>query len=53
MAGDMSDQMSSVLSSVSVGVVIVVVTPWDYVWKTYVRTGGDPWLRSRSTATTS
>jgi len=42
-SGDMSTQMSSVLSSVSVVVVILVVTPWDYVWTRYVRTPGDPW----------
>jgi hypothetical protein len=42
-AGDMSDQMSSVLSSVSVGIVILVVTPWDYAWKRFVRTPGEKW----------
>ena len=41
--GDMSSQMSSVLSSVSLVVVILAVTPWDYVWKRYVRAPGDPW----------
>ena len=40
---DMSSQMSSVLSSVSVVVVILAVTPWDYVWSRYVRASGDPW----------
>ena len=43
MAGDMSNQMSGVLSSVSVGVVIVIVTPWDYVWRRFVRAPGDKW----------
>ena len=42
-SGDMSTQMSSVLSSVSLVVVILAVTPWDYVWKRYVRAPGDPW----------
>jgi hypothetical protein len=42
-SGDMSSQMSSVLSSVSLVVVILAVTPWDYVWKRYVRAPGDPW----------
>lgn len=42
-SGDMSAQMSSVLSSVSIGIVILAVTPWDYVWKRFVRTPGDPW----------
>jgi hypothetical protein len=43
MSGDMSTQMSSVLSSVSVVVLILAVTPWDYVWSRYVRASGDPW----------
>ena len=45
MAGDMDAQMSSVLSSVSVVVIILAVTPWDYVWKQYFRTPGAPWRR--------
>ena len=43
MAGDMSDQMGSVLSSVSVGIVILVVTPWDYAWRRFVRTPAEKW----------
>ena len=42
-SGDMSMQMSSVLSSVSLVVVIIAVTPWDYVWRRYVTAPGDPW----------
>jgi hypothetical protein len=42
-SGDMSTQMNSVLSSVSLVVVILAVTPWDYVWKRYVTAAGDPW----------
>jgi hypothetical protein len=42
-SGDMSDQMGSVLSSVSVGILILVVTPWDYAWKRFFRTPGDKW----------
>ena len=42
-SGDMSSQMSSVLFSSSLVVVILAVTPWDYVWKRYVRSPGDPW----------
>lgn len=42
-SGDMSTQMSSVLFSVSLVVVILAVTPWDYVWQRYVRAPGDPW----------
>lgn len=41
--GDMTAQMSSVLASVSLVVVVVAVTPWDYVWKRYVTAAGDPW----------
>lgn len=52
-AGDLSAEMGTMLSSISVVVVILAVTPWDYVWKTYVRAPGDPWLRSTSTATRS
>lgn len=24
---------------------IIAVTPWDYVWKRYVKAAGDPWRR--------
>jgi hypothetical protein len=42
-AGDLSSTMSSVLLNCSLVVVIIAVTPWDYVWKQYVRSPGDPW----------
>jgi hypothetical protein len=42
-AGDMSAEMGRVLSSIAVVAVILAVTPWDYVWKRYVRAPGDPW----------
>jgi hypothetical protein len=42
-AGDMSAEMGRILSSVALVVVILAVTPWDYVWKRYVRAPGDPW----------
>jgi hypothetical protein len=42
-SGDMSQQMSSVLFSVSVVAVILAVTPWDFAWKRYVKAPGDPW----------
>jgi hypothetical protein len=42
-SGDTSDEMRSVLSSVSFVVVILAVTPWDYAWKRYVTAPGDPW----------
>lgn len=45
-AGDVSPGMDRMLVSVSLVVVILAVTPWDYAWKTYVRAPGDPWRRS-------
>ena len=50
-AGDMSADMGRMLFNVSLVVVILAVTPWDYVWKAYVRAPGDPWRRSTSTET--
>ena len=41
--GDMDAQMGIILSSVSLVVVIIATTPWDYVWKRYVTATGDPW----------
>ncbi|MGE5596374.1 MAG: hypothetical protein ACM3S1_10130 [Hyphomicrobiales bacterium] len=41
--GDMSDEMRSVLFNVSLVVVVLAVTPWDYAWNRYVRAPGDPW----------
>ncbi|HEX2281974.1 MAG TPA: hypothetical protein VHG52_09470, partial [Thermomicrobiales bacterium] len=43
MAGDIDEQMSSMLFSMSFVVIILAVTPWDYVWKLYVRTPGARW----------
>jgi hypothetical protein len=45
-AGFLSAEMGTMLSSISLVVVILAVTPWDYVWKAYVRAPGDPWRRS-------
>lgn len=42
-AGDLSSTMSSVLVNCSLVVVIIAVTPWDYAWKQYVKSPGDPW----------
>lgn len=44
-AGDMDAQMSSMLFSVSFVVIILAVTPWDYVWRHYVKAPGAPWRR--------
>ena len=43
MAGDMDPQMSSLFFNISFVVIILAVTPWDYVWKRYARTPGDAW----------
>jgi hypothetical protein len=43
MAGDMDAQMRSVFFNVSFVVIILAVTPWDYVWKRYVSAPGAPW----------
>ncbi len=42
-AGEMNADIARILSSVSLIVVILAVTPWDLVWKRYVRAAGDPW----------
>lgn len=42
-AGDSNPQFMSVFVNVCFGVVVLAVTPWDYVWKRYVRAAGDPW----------
>jgi hypothetical protein len=42
-AGDTNPQFTSVFFNVCFGVVVLAVTPWDYVWKRFVRAPGDPW----------
>lgn len=42
-AGDMDADMSRVLFNVSLVVIFLVVTPWDLVWRRYVRAPGDAW----------
>jgi hypothetical protein len=42
-AGDVDAELGRVLFSVSLVVVILAVTPWDYVWKRYVTAPGDRW----------
>lgn len=42
-AGDMDEEMSGVLISVSLVVILLAVTPWDFVWKRYVIAPGEPW----------
>ncbi len=43
LAGDMTEEMGTVLGSVALVVVIIAVTPWDYVWKRYVMAPGARW----------
>ncbi|WP_256840794.1 hypothetical protein [Ornithinimicrobium cryptoxanthini] len=45
-AGDHDAQLSSVLASVWLVVIILAVTPWDHVWRHYVRASGTPWRRA-------
>ena len=42
-AGDTNPQFTSVFFNVCFGVVVLAVTPWDYVWKRFVRAPGDRW----------
>ena len=46
-AGDTNPQFTSVFFNVCFGVVVLAVTPWDYVWKRFVRApgtrGAKPW----------
>jgi hypothetical protein len=41
--GEMNAETNRILSSVALVVVILAVTPWDFVWKRYVRAPGDSW----------
>jgi hypothetical protein len=42
-AGDLDAEMGRVLSSVALVVVILAVTPWDYVVRRYLQAPSDPW----------
>jgi hypothetical protein len=42
-AGDMSSAMTEILVNFSPEVVIIAVTPWDYVWRTYGRARVEAW----------
>jgi hypothetical protein len=42
-AGDTNPQFMSVFFNVCFGAVVLVVTPWDYAWKRFVRAPGDRW----------
>ena len=42
-AGDLDSATSDVVVTCSLIIVILAVTPWRYVWKTYLRAPGDRW----------
>jgi len=45
-AGDLDPAFGRTLFSVALVVVILAVTPWDYVWRQYARAPGDAWRRT-------
>src|SRR5689334_19426507 len=45
--GRLDAAATEVLVNCSLVVVILAVTPWPYVWRTYVRAPGDRWTTSR------
>jgi hypothetical protein len=42
-AGDLDAATTDIAVNCSLVVLILAVTPWRYVWRTYVRATGDPW----------
>ena len=44
-ADDMDEATGELMFSVIFVVAILVVTPWDYVWKRFVTARGDNWIR--------
>ncbi len=42
-SGNLDAATEEVLISCSLVVVVLAVTPWSYVWRTYVRASGDRW----------
>lgn len=42
-AGGLDAATQEVLTSCSLIVVIIAVTPWPYVWRQYIRAPGDQW----------
>ena len=43
LSGGMDAAMTEIVVSCSVVVVIIAVTPWGHVWRTYGRATGEPW----------
>ncbi|WP_461171431.1 hypothetical protein M1D93_09945 [Arthrobacter sp. Z1-9] len=46
LANDMDTATADMLFSILFVVAILAVTPWDYVWKRYVKTAGETWGRT-------
>jgi hypothetical protein len=46
LAGDVDGAKDKLLASILWVVIVLAVTPWDYVWKTYITARGDRWRRS-------
>jgi hypothetical protein len=46
LANDMDRATADMLFTILFVVAILAVTPWDYVWKRYVKTPGDSWGRT-------
>jgi hypothetical protein len=46
-AGDLDGATESLLFSILFVVPIIAVTPWDFVWKRFVTTGGERWRPTR------
>ena len=46
-AGDLHGATESLLYSILFVVPIIAVTPWDFVWKRFVTTGGERWRPTR------
>jgi hypothetical protein len=42
-ADDIDAATSAVLFNCSLGVIVIAVIPWPYVWRNYVRAPGDAW----------
>ncbi|TCC45599.1 hypothetical protein E0H75_28110 [Kribbella capetownensis] len=42
-SGDLDTATSEILVNCSLVIVILAVTPWPYVWRTYARAPGDRW----------
>jgi hypothetical protein len=45
-ANDMDTAAVDMLFTILFVIAILAVTPWDYVWKRYVKTPGESWGRT-------